>query len=78
MLRADRRFVVSHVGSMVRPPAMIPYLQKQQAGDRMASLHRHRGKRPDARGHQRPRPRGLSRVLCRVRCPPSEPRPRRG
>jgi methionine synthase II (cobalamin-independent) len=32
MLRADRRFVVSHVGSMVRPPAMIPYLQKQQAG----------------------------------------------
>jgi hypothetical protein len=28
MLRADRRFVVSHVGSMVRPPAMIPYLQK--------------------------------------------------
>ena len=33
MLRADRRFVVSHVGSMVRPPAMIPYLQKQQAGE---------------------------------------------
>jgi hypothetical protein len=33
MLRADRRFVVSHVGSMVRPPAMIPYLQKAQTGD---------------------------------------------
>jgi len=33
MLRADRRFVVSHVGSMVRPPAMIPFLQKHQAGD---------------------------------------------
>ena len=33
MLRADRRFVVSHVGSMVRPPAMIPFLQKQQAGE---------------------------------------------
>ena len=33
MLRADRRFVVSHVGSMVRPPAMIPYLQKAQAGE---------------------------------------------
>jgi hypothetical protein len=26
MLRADRRVVVSHVGSLVRPPAMIPYL----------------------------------------------------
>jgi len=33
MLRADRRFVVSHVGSMVRPPAMVPYLQKAQAGE---------------------------------------------
>jgi 5-methyltetrahydropteroyltriglutamate--homocysteine methyltransferase len=33
MLKADRRFVVSHVGSMVRPPAMIPFLQKQQAGE---------------------------------------------
>ena len=33
MLRGDRRFVVSHVGSMVRPPAMIPYLQKAQAGE---------------------------------------------
>src|SRR6516165_4587384 len=33
MLRADRRFVVSHVGSMVRPPAMIPYLQKAQTGE---------------------------------------------
>jgi methionine synthase II (cobalamin-independent) len=33
MLRTDRRFVVSHVGSMVRPPAMIPYLQKAQAGE---------------------------------------------
>jgi 5-methyltetrahydropteroyltriglutamate--homocysteine methyltransferase len=33
MLRANRRFVVSHVGSMVRPPAMIPYLQKAQAGE---------------------------------------------
>src|SRR5262245_4105524 len=33
MLRTDRRFVVSHVGSMVRPPAMIPFLQKQQAGE---------------------------------------------
>src|SRR5215471_17608666 len=28
MLRADRRVVVSHVGSLVRPPAMIPYLEK--------------------------------------------------
>jgi 5-methyltetrahydropteroyltriglutamate--homocysteine methyltransferase len=28
MLRADRRVVVSHVGSLVRPPAMTPYLQK--------------------------------------------------
>jgi hypothetical protein len=33
MSRADRRFVVSHVGSMVRPPAMTPYLQKQRAGE---------------------------------------------
>jgi 5-methyltetrahydropteroyltriglutamate--homocysteine methyltransferase len=33
MLRGDRRFVVSHVGSMVRPPAMIPYLQKARAGE---------------------------------------------
>jgi 5-methyltetrahydropteroyltriglutamate--homocysteine methyltransferase len=33
MPRADRRFVVSHVGSMVRPPAMIPFLQKHQAGE---------------------------------------------
>jgi 5-methyltetrahydropteroyltriglutamate--homocysteine methyltransferase len=33
MLRADRHFVVSHVGSMVRPPAKIPYLQKAQAGE---------------------------------------------
>ena len=33
MLRADRHFVVSHVGSMVRPPAMIPYLQKAQTGE---------------------------------------------
>ena len=33
MLRADGRLVVSHVGSMVRPPAMIPYLQKAQAGE---------------------------------------------
>jgi 5-methyltetrahydropteroyltriglutamate--homocysteine methyltransferase len=33
MLRADSRFVVSHVGSMVRPAAMIPYLQKAQAGE---------------------------------------------
>src|SRR5262249_4471423 len=33
MLRADRRFVVSHVGSMVSPPAMIAYLQKAQAGE---------------------------------------------
>jgi hypothetical protein len=33
MLSADRRFVVSHVGSMVRPPAMIPFLQKHQAGE---------------------------------------------
>ena len=28
MMRADRRVVVSHVGSLVRPPAMIPYLEK--------------------------------------------------
>ena len=28
MLRADRRVVVSHVGSLVRPPAVIPYLEK--------------------------------------------------
>ena len=28
MLRADRRVVVSHVGSLVRPPAMIPHLKK--------------------------------------------------
>src|SRR5215813_11968241 len=28
MLRADRRVVVSHVGSLVRPRAMIPYLEK--------------------------------------------------
>jgi hypothetical protein len=28
MLRADRRVVVSHVGSLARPPAMIPYLEK--------------------------------------------------
>ena len=28
MLRADRRVVVSHVGSLVRPPAMVPYLEK--------------------------------------------------
>jgi 5-methyltetrahydropteroyltriglutamate--homocysteine methyltransferase len=28
MLRADHRFVVTHVGSLVRPPAMIPYLEK--------------------------------------------------
>jgi 5-methyltetrahydropteroyltriglutamate--homocysteine methyltransferase len=28
MQRADRRIVVSHVGSLVRPPAMIPYLEK--------------------------------------------------
>jgi len=28
MLRADRRVVVSHVGSLVRPPAMTPYLEK--------------------------------------------------
>jgi hypothetical protein len=28
MLRADRRVVVNHVGSLVRPPAMIPYLEK--------------------------------------------------
>jgi 5-methyltetrahydropteroyltriglutamate--homocysteine methyltransferase len=33
MLRTNRHFVVSHVGSMVRPPAMIPYLQKAQAGE---------------------------------------------
>jgi 5-methyltetrahydropteroyltriglutamate--homocysteine methyltransferase len=33
MLRTDGRLVVSHVGSMVRPPAMIPYLQKAQAGE---------------------------------------------
>src|SRR3977135_942966 len=33
MPRADRRFVVSHVGSMVRPPAMVPFLQKHQAGE---------------------------------------------
>jgi len=33
MLRTEGRFVVSHVGSMVRPPAMIPYLQKAQAGE---------------------------------------------
>ena len=33
MLRAERRFVVSHVGSLVRPPAMIPFLQKAQAGE---------------------------------------------
>jgi len=30
MLRADRRVVVSHVGSLVRPPAMIPYLEKMR------------------------------------------------
>ena len=28
MRRADRRVVVSHVGSVVRPPAMIPHLEK--------------------------------------------------
>src|SRR5215472_5847892 len=28
MLRADHRVVVSHVGRLVRPPAMIPYLEK--------------------------------------------------
>ena len=33
MLRADRHFVVSHVGSMVRPPMMISYLQKAQGGE---------------------------------------------
>ena len=32
-MRADRQFVVSHVGSMVRPPAMIPYLHKAQTGE---------------------------------------------
>jgi 5-methyltetrahydropteroyltriglutamate--homocysteine methyltransferase len=31
MLRQDRRIVVSHVGSLVRPPALIAYLQKMQA-----------------------------------------------
>ena len=30
MLRADRRVVVSHVGSLVRPPALIAFLQKAQ------------------------------------------------
>ncbi|HEY2185933.1 MAG TPA: cobalamin-independent methionine synthase II family protein [Xanthobacteraceae bacterium] len=33
MLRTDHRFVVSHVGSLVRPPAMTPYLEKAQAGE---------------------------------------------
>jgi hypothetical protein len=28
MLRADRRVVLSHVGSLVRPAAMIPYWKK--------------------------------------------------
>jgi hypothetical protein len=28
MLRADRRVVVSHVGSLVRPSAVISYLEK--------------------------------------------------
>src|SRR5580704_12475736 len=30
MLRADRRIVVSHVGSLVRPAALVPFLQKIQ------------------------------------------------
>jgi len=33
MLRADSRFVVSHVGSMVRPSGDEPFLQKHQAGE---------------------------------------------
>jgi hypothetical protein len=33
MLRTDGRLVVSHVGSMVRPPTMISYLQKAQGGE---------------------------------------------
>ena len=28
MLRSDHRVVVTHVGSLVRPPAMVPYLEK--------------------------------------------------
>lgn len=33
MLRQDRHIVVSHVGSLVRPPALVAYLQKIQAGE---------------------------------------------
>ena len=33
MLRADGRLVVSHVGEHGAAPAMIPYLQKAQAGE---------------------------------------------
>src|ERR1700676_5443467 len=28
MLRADRRIAVTHVGSLIRPPALIDYLEK--------------------------------------------------
>ncbi|MGH7088913.1 MAG: cobalamin-independent methionine synthase II family protein [Stellaceae bacterium] len=31
MLRQEKRIVVSHVGSLVRPPALVAYLQKMQA-----------------------------------------------
>ena len=49
MLRADRRIVVSNVGSLVRPPAMIPYLEKNS---------RHRARR---RGSVRNMPHRLGR-----------------
>ena len=28
MLRSEQRFVVSHVGSLVRPPALIKFIEK--------------------------------------------------
>ena len=51
MLRADRRVVVSHVGSLVRPPAMVLYLEKirdkepydEAAFEKMASFEKRVG-----------------------------------
>ena len=122
MQRADRHIVVSHVGSLVRPPALVTYLAEDPATSspttaarsrpaspsrwsrrcgcqaeagidvvsdgeygksvnwafyvhrrlerpRMAAVHGRQSEGPDDRRHQRPRPRGVPRVLRRIRRP---------
>ena len=88
MLRADRRIVVSHVGSLVRPPAMISHLEKihdkepydESAFEKCLTDFGRRGGAASGRGGHRRRQRRRVRQIGQLGllCPPAPLRPRPG